>query len=52
MSVANTSFDIENEVKKQLNTETQLLPEAHIQNPYDNPWSLFLQFYKVDNGQS
>lgn len=32
-----TSFDIEDEVKKQLNKETQLLPEAHLQNPYDNP---------------
>lgn len=44
MSVSiSTFFDIEDEVKKQLNKEIQLLPEAHIQNPYDNPWALLMQ---------
>ena len=50
----NTSFDIEDEVKKQLNKETQLLPEAHIQNPYNNPWVLLTQLpenYRIYNSQ-
>ncbi len=55
MSVSiSTSFDIEDEVKKQLNKETQLLPEAHLQNPYDNPWVLLSQLpenYRIYNSQ-
>mgnify|MGYP005752314809 CR=1 FL=1 len=55
MSVSiSTYLDIEEEVKKQLNKETQLLPEAHIQNPYDNPWVLLSQSpenYRIYNSQ-
>lgn len=55
MSVSiSTSFDIEDEVKKRLNKETQLLPEAHLQNPYDNPWVLLSQSpenYRIYNSQ-
>lgn len=55
MSVAiSTSFDMDDEVKKQLIKETQLLPEAYIQNPYDNPWVQFLQLsenYRIYNTQ-
>lgn len=44
MSVAiSTSFDIEEEVKKQLIKQTQLLLESQVQNPYDNPWVMFTQ---------
>ena len=55
MSVSiSTSFDIEDEVKKRLNKETQLLPEAHLQNPYDNPLVQLSQSpenYRIYNSQ-
>lgn len=49
-----TSFNIEDEVKKQINKEKQLLPEAQLQNPYDNPWVLLSQLpenYRIYNSQ-
>lgn len=55
MSVSiSTSFDIEDEVKKRLNKEAQLLPEAHLQNPYDNPLVQLSQSpenYRIYNSQ-
>lgn len=49
-----TTFNIEDEVKKQINKEKQLLPEAQLQNPYDNPWVLLSQLpenYRIYNSQ-
>lgn len=49
-----TTFNIEGEVKKQINKEKQLLPEAQLQNPYDNPWVLLSQLpenYRIYNSQ-
>ena len=56
MSVSiSTSFNLEDEVKKkQLNKETQLLPEAHLQNSYDNPLVQLSQSsenYRIYNSQ-
>lgn len=49
-----TTFNIEGEVKKQINKEKQLLPEAQLQNPYDNLWVLLSQLpenYRIYNSQ-
>lgn len=51
---ADTSFNAEEEIKKQIDKERNLMPEAHIQNPYDNPWVMFQQSpenYRIYNYQ-